>query len=253
MNSSKKLLNFFRHEFRAEEKSGFARLQYVPDSRVASKLRYYKSLDKADRAGFADYCAHLAHNSYSFVLGAAKLHIAQHPFYSKEKEWLDARASNTNWNAERSVPLLRAMVQQYKIDRHRRTPSSVSKEQFEYASSVRSVKAPELRKRVRNALIPLGYFKTDEQGFYLCRQGHRKFRVGVDFRGRYAQLRYVVARPEFRGVHPMLQFGFERALGFGRGDWDFIVEENVDDVFALFANVVKYSFELPDRIREEAV
>lgn len=45
-----------------------------------------------------------------------------------------------------------------------------------------------------------------------------------------------------------MQFRFERALGFGLGDWDYIVEENVDDVFSLFVEVVQYCFDLPDRI-----
>ena len=48
------------------------------------------------------------------------------------------------------------------------------------------------------------------------------------------------------------QICFERAVGFGLGDWDYIVEENVDDVMALFAEVVRYCVTLPDRIRAEA-
>jgi hypothetical protein len=50
--------------------------------------------------------------------------------------------------------------------------------------------------------------------------------------------------------HPLTQFGFERALGFGWGHWDFIVEENVDEVFQLFKEVIAYSVELPDRIQK---
>jgi len=38
-------------------------------------------------------------------------------------------------------------------------------------------------------------------------------------------------------------------MGFGFGHWDYIVEENVDAVFSLFAEAVQYSFDLPDRIR----
>jgi len=177
------------------------------------------------------------------------LDLNQHPYSAKEKAWRDIRALATDWNSERSVPLLRTMVQQYKIDQHRGNPSCVSKKQFEYASSIRSVKAPELRRRVRGALKPLGYYKIDELGWYCCRQGDREFRVDVDYGGRDAQLRYVVALPEFKGVHPLSQFGFERALGMGRGDWNFIVEENVDDVFILFSEVIKYSYELTDRIQ----
>jgi hypothetical protein len=140
-------------------------------------------------------------------------------------------------------------LQCYKMDLRRGEPSVVSDEQFEYASSIRSVKAPELRKRIRAALEPLGYYKTDQLVYYLCRRGGREFRVHVDCGGRTAQLRYVVARTDFTDVHPLSQFVVEKALAFGFGDWDFIVEENVDDVFALFTELVTYCFELPDRIR----
>jgi hypothetical protein len=152
----------------------------------------------------------------------------------------------------RSVPLLRATVQQYKIDTQRGVASCVSEEEFRLASSVRSVKAPELRKRVRAALKPLGYYKIDELGYYRCRGDTREFLVHVDYGGRSAQLRYCVAMPEFPDVHPLSQFCFERALGFGLGDWDYIIEENVDDAMTLFAEVVRYCVALPDRIRAEA-
>jgi hypothetical protein len=175
------------------------------------------SLHKGDRIALADYLVHVAYNHYALVVGASHFDLTKHPSFSKQKEWSDARAWDTDWNSVKSVPLLRAMVQTYKIDKHRGTKSCISKKQFDYASSVPSAKAQELRKRVRAALIPLGYYKIDELGFYLCRLGGRKFRVGADFGGRYAQLRYVVARPEFKRVHPLDQFRFEQVLGFGRG------------------------------------
>ncbi len=141
------------------------------------------------------------------------------------------------------------MVQQYKIDLHNGVHSGVTKEQFERGSSIRSIKAPELRKRVRGALKPLGHYETDVLGNYWCRRGKQKFLVNVDFGGRHAKLRYCVVRPEFKGVHSLSQFGFERAMGFGFGHWNYIVEENVDAVFSLFAEVVQYGFDLPDRMR----
>lgn len=47
-------------------------------------------------------------------------------------------------------------------------------------------------------------------------------------------------------------FVFEAALGVGFGHWDAIVEDNVDDVFSLLAEVVSYCYDLPDRIRAAA-
>jgi hypothetical protein len=62
-------------------------------------------------------------------------------------------------------------------------------------------------------------------------------------------LRYYVARPEFKVDYSAARFGFESAMGFGFGHWNYIIEENVDAVFSLFAEVVQYSLDLPDRIR----
>jgi hypothetical protein len=246
LTAMKKLREFFHSEIQAEVRSGFARLARVPDSHVGDKLRYYGLLNKRDNRAFLDCSAHWASVYYEFVLKAPRQNLTDHPFFS---QWSGGPSWNRDFDNVRSVPLLRSMVQQYKIDLHNKVPSHVTKGQFEHASSIRSIKAPELRKRVRAALKPFGRYETDTLGNYCCRMGKRKFSVNVDFGGRHAQLRYCVARPEFKGVHPLTQFAFERAMGFGFGDWDYIVEENVDAAFSLFGEVVQYSFELPDRIR----
>jgi len=241
-----KLQEFFRAEIQAEVRSGFARLLRVPESHVVDKLRYYGLLGETDKLAFLDCCAYWASAYYSFVIKLPRMSLTDHPFFSK---WSQGPGWNRDFDNEKSVPLLRSMVQQYKIDLHNKVHSHVTKEQFERASSVRSIKAPELRKRVRVALKPFGHYETDSLGNYWCKKGKQKFSVNVDFGGRHAQLRYSVVRPEFKGVHPFSQFRFERAMGFGFGDWDYIVEENVDAVFSLFAEVVQFSFDLPDRMR----
>ena len=48
--------------------------------------------------------------------------------------------------------------------------SHVTKEQFEQASSIHSIEAPELRKRVRAALKPFGHYETDVLGNYWCKR-----------------------------------------------------------------------------------
>ena len=249
LDLSTDLLDFFRREFHQEEHSGFPRLSRVPDSHIMARLAYYRSLSEADRLAFADCSAHWARARYGFVVNAPISDHTKHPFFSR---W-SAVPTSAKWSTTKSVPLLRAAVQQYKIDTKRGVQSSVTEEQFEFASKVRSVKASELRKRVRAALKPLGYYKIDKLGYYCCRKEGREFQVHVDYGGRIAQLRYVVARREFKDVHPMSQFRFEQALGFGQGDWDFIVDENVDDAFVLFADLVGYSDALPDRIRAEVL
>lgn len=244
MSASAPLLEFFRRELRAEQETGFARLARVPASGTARYLAYFNALPAADRSSMIDYCAHWAHSCYGYVLGLPRLDHTQHPFFPR---WQSIPLQGgLAWH---SVPFLRVAVSQYKIDQQRGQPSSVPDELYALASSIRSIKAPELRRRVRAALQPLGYYRMDELGNYCCRSGEQEFRVQVDYGSRRAQLRYGVSLAESTVAQPRIPFCFEKALGFGFGDWDFIVEENVEDAFQLFAEVVESSRQLPDRIR----
>jgi hypothetical protein len=245
MPASEKLLAFFPNEFVTEQSAGFARLRRVPDSFVEGKLRYFQSLSPTDQAHFIDCSSHWAHACYGFVVQAPEIDHTNHPFFNR---WHDVNIL-FRFESNRNVPILRATITQYKIDKRRGVRSCVSEEQFRFAESVKSIKAPELRKRVRAALTRLGYRKKDELGYYCDWEG-QEFKVHVDFGGRNAQLRYALSLPEF--PHPLSQFCFERALGMGLGDWNYIVEENVDDVFALFEDLIKYAVRLPARIRANA-
>jgi len=246
MAASEKLLDFFRAEFASEQGAGFARLSRVPDSHVEAVLRYFQSLSTTDQACFIDCCAHWAHAWYGFVVQAPEVDHKTHPFF---RRWHDVNLLFP-FRSNRNVPTLRAAVSQYKMDKQRGARSCVSEDEFRFAESVRSVKAPELRKRVRDALGNIGYKKKDELGRSCCVWNGHEFKVHVDFGGHSAQLRYGVALAEFPDVYTPGQFCFERALGMGNGDWDYIVEENVDDVFLLFEDLIKYAVQLSSRIRE---
>jgi hypothetical protein len=271
MIPSEKLLAFYRLEFIAEARSGFARLKRVPDSRVEESLGMYQSLSATDKASFIDCCAHFALARYSFVIPAQRPDViallaagtpralmaaheeiekdrfdhTKHPFFQR---WGDVNV-RFPFRSNRNVPMLRAAVSQYKIDRHRGLPSCVSEELFRFAESVKSIKAPELRKRVRATLNRFGYQQTDQFGGHRCVWEGQEFEVNVDFGGRNAQLRYSVTLSEFRPFHPLGEFCFEIALGMGFGHWNYIVGENVDDVFLLFEELIKYAVDLPRRMR----
>jgi hypothetical protein len=274
MIPSDKLLGFFRSEFLAEKRSGFARLKRVPDSRVKESLGYYQSLSARDKASWIDCCAHYALANYSFVIPTMRPQIKEllargtrdalasawaeiykdrfdhtkHPFFA---QWSDPNA-RFPFRSMCNVPLLRAAVSQYKIDRHRGVPSCVSEDLFRFAESVPSLKAPELRKRVRAVLTRFGYRQTDAYGGHRCVWEGQEFEVNVDFGARDAQLRYSVTPTEFRPLHPLGRFCLEVALGMGLGHWNYIVEENVDDGFLLLEELIRYAVDLPRRIRAAA-
>jgi hypothetical protein len=247
MAASEKLLAFFRSELLAEERSGFARLKRIPDSRVEESLAWYQSLSAADRTSFIDFVAYYAHNNYGFVIGAPEIDPNQHPFASR---WFDVHA-RFPFRSNRNVPLLRTAVSQYKADRRRGMPSCVSEEYFRIAESVKAIKPQELRKRVRAVLDRFGFRPTDAFGGHRCVWEGQEFEVNVDLGGNNAQLRYGVTTSEFRNeARGQRQFCFEVALGMGLGWWNYIVEENVDDVFLLFEELIQYAASLPRRIRE---
>jgi hypothetical protein len=240
-----KLIAFFRAEIDAEEQWGFPRLNSIPEHFLQDRLNHYRGLSEAEKERYKDCSATVAAAGHTFVVDAPGIDHTQHPYFDRWQAFKKTLADDPNL---RSIPLFRAMVQQYKIDKHRGVPSSVSDAQFALASSIRPVELPERRRRVRAALKKLGLVKIDKLGVYRCHHAEKEFSVHVDFGGRHAQLRYAVSFPEFKNRHPLTQFGFERAVGFGWGNWDYIVEENVDVVFDLFTEVVAYSAELPGRI-----
>ena len=168
MVPSQKLLSFFRTELEVEERTGFSHLKRIPDSHVQANLACYASLSAEDKASFADMCAYWAHACYGFVIGVPQIDHTKHPFFDR---WRHAHWGRPE--LDRSVPILRTAVSQYKVDRYRGVASSRSEELFSLASSVRSIKAPELRKRVRTALKKLGYHKQDGSRFY-CGTGMAK-------------------------------------------------------------------------------
>lgn len=246
-NVEERLVSFFREEIDAEEHWGFPRLNRVPESFLQDKLNHYRKLTEAEKPQFKDCAATFAAACHMFVVDAPDIDHTKHPYYDRWRAFKRTLLDDPNL---RSVPTFRATIQQYKIDRHRGVRSSVSDAQFALASSVRPVKLPERRRRVRAVLKEFGLVKVDSLGLYRSYYRGKEFSTYVDFGGQHAQLRYAVSFPEFRDRPSHSQFGFERALGFGFGHWDFIVEENVDEVFQLFAEVIEYSIELPDRIRE---
>jgi len=245
IGASQKVLDFFRAEFMTEEETGFARIKRIPDSYVQARLRFYQSLSPAEKDDFIDVCAHWAHRSYGWVAHARDFDHTKHPFFER---WNDS-FTMFRFGSHENVPIFRAIVSQYKADQRRGVPSRVTEAEFQRAQSVKSVKAPELRKRAKKALAKFGFQGTDEIGFWNCEWDDECFKVHLDFGGRSAQLRYWILLPEFADVYPQ-RFCFESALGMGMGDWDYIIEDNVEDAFCLLEDLVKYAVALPKRIKQ---
>ena len=254
MTNIRPLHSFLRKEFDAEAQNGFARLRRVPDTHVRHFLDYFASLNPLSQDDLADAAtlwatlrlAPQAELEHREALGA-------HPAW---KLWCDEMAMGCGRDPHYyySVIDLRMCLAQAKIDRGRLSISSVPKELEDYAASIRSVKAPALRKHVRAAFSSLFGAKHTNIGGggwnYSGMLGGSQVMVWVDYGARHAQLSYEVAVVSAEPALSLKRAGFEMALGAGFGQWDFIVEENVGDSMDLLSECVRYVSELPRRLPE---
>jgi len=250
MTKQEKLIDFFRGEFRSEEESGFGLLSRIPSSAIEQRLAHYLSLPEEEKNAYVDCSAHWAYSRYRHLIDAPEIDVRRHPYF---EQWSFVRRRYT----DRSVPVLRAIVQDYKNALKRGVNPPVSEDLFNIASEVKSIKAPELRKRVRKELVSLGYHKTEKPDFFHCSLDGKEFIVSLDFGSRLAQLSYSVQRPEYKRhysnphVRSFVDFKFEWAHGFVEDGWDFIIKENLNDTLTTLLEVVRYSYSLPDRIFKE--
>ena len=248
------LHRFLRGEFDTEEKSGFARLRRIPDTHVRHFLDYYTSLIPREQDALAD--ASTLWGALTLMGNRASEHYGSIQTHSAWEKWRHEMAMGKARDPHfyHSVPFLRTCVAQAKIGRARGKPSQVSAELEQYASSIRSVKAPELRKRVRAVLEPLLGLRPRKHGGgiwdYEGTLRGSQVAANVNYGGWTAQLRYYVTVVSLTPVVTLERAAFEVALGAGLGDWDFIVEENVSDAIALLPELVLYVAELPARLPE---
>jgi hypothetical protein len=251
MTDIKQLHKFLRAEFDAEEKRNFSKLRRAPDTHVRHFLDYYTSLNSHDQDGLADGATMWAtlrlspHEDFAYreALGA-------HPAWNLWRHEM-ALGRGRDPHYYYSVPNLRNCIAQAKIDRARLGASSIPKELEEYASSVRSVKAPELRKHVRavfSSLFGAEPLNAGGNWDYSGSLNGSQVTVSIDYGSRHAQLRYEIAVVSTELALSLNRVGFETALGAGFGDWNFIVEENVEDSMLLLSEFVRYASELPNRL-----
>ncbi len=245
----KPLHKFLRAEFEAEEKRNFSRLRRVPDTHVRHFLDYYTSLNSHDQDALADAATMWGTLRMTHVDLAYEEALDAHPAW---KLWRHEMTTGAFRDIHYySVPSLRASAAQAKIDRTRLGASTVPKWLEDYAASIKSVKAPELRRHVRAAFSSLIGAKPSNAGGNWDYSGNlngSKVTVYIDYGGQHAQLGYEIAVVSTEPALSFKRVGFETALAVGFCDWNFIVEENLEDAMLLLSEFVRYASELPKRL-----
>jgi hypothetical protein len=245
------LHRFLRAEFETEAGAGFPRVSRVPDMRVKHFLDYYASLGSSARGALAD--AVTLRGALGLTETAADEYWADLKRRPAWNDWQHEAVTGVARDPHFYAPVtrLRMCVAQAHAERSLGRPQSLPPEMVEYAGSIRSPKAPELRKRTRAALTALygaGLTSvTNKSGSYDGTLNGRRVQVGLTFGSQYMQLGYTVA-VEAAQPSVMLRGCLESSLGMGAGHWDFIVDDNVDDAMALLGECVEYVVELPRRL-----
>jgi hypothetical protein len=243
------LHRFLRGEFEAEANTGFARLKRVPHTQIRHFLDYYLSLNPQDQDALADAATLMGTH---WLAGPAATYgsIETNPAWTKwHHELIQGKARHRRYWA--SVPILRATLAQIKIDRARGKPSSFEEGIEQFATSVKGVTAPELRKHIARALASLLGAKPRNIGGewrYAGLLNGSLVTVQIDYGGSLAQLRYQVTVTAGEPPLALRRLAFESLFGIARGDWDFIVEEDLADAVALLCECVGYLSTLPHRL-----
>ncbi len=178
-----------------------------------------------------------------------------HPFKDRLDQGRDAIC--TSDLRFQSVPTLRDVVSTFKIEKFRGARPTFPQAWFDYATSIQSVKAAELRKAVKLAFRALDLQKVEKMGGgtlkYVCRVEAQEIEVDIDYGGRSAQLRYQVTPAQLRGRGVFGWLTLERSLGLGAGDWDRITEDNLAASLEALCDCVRYAASLPARVEAWAV
>jgi hypothetical protein len=248
-----RLYDFFRAEMDAARAGGFDLARRIPDTNVWASLRLHDTGSDAVRELFYDYAARSATSWYGWIAGLPRLeHEASRyePLFQRLTE-LRAQPELT------SVPLLRMLRGAPATTTYKGAQIELPKALIDRANAVTGAKAPELRKAVKQAFGTLGLSRARNDGGgcwgYRCTHGDTAFLVNIDYGGRYAQLRYDAKIPALGGEHLLDRLIYETTLGLGRGDWNFLTVDNLDESMRVLIDVVRRSVELPARILASVV
>lgn len=226
------VLRFFRAEIEEERAKGWTRLSRVPDTNVGIRLEFFNGLSPLEQDSCLDFLALMA-SSMCVPDLRASIDYRAHPI---AQAWSNPAVAHSVRHM--SVPLLRACVGQFKMDQKRGVRSRVSRDLFDYASTLKSPKATDLRKSVKNTLQNRGLKGVSRCGGgewrYNSSVGSHQIEVEVDYGGIGSQLRYTIRVANHQFVPGCL----EQALGFGLGWWNRITVENQVESMLLFSELI---------------
>jgi hypothetical protein len=261
---------FVRAEFEREEQTGFARLAKIPDTHVWRFLRYFRGL-KADEA--AALKAALARRGCRLLWQHAR------PLTFREEQDAAFNALRAGIGRVRdfrleSLKMLKMAVGLSQSDDPRAKAQMkhvvIPPDIIEWVNGLTTCKATTMRKLVKVALKSRFGLKSGNEGggewAYRDPGGQGKLEVQIDYGGTWGQqLRYTVSlhEPSMAPSPPPSFFpylsipgwvrglNYERILGVGSGDWDFMTEGNADQSIALLTDLIEDTARIARTVRPD--
>ena len=238
---------FLTDEFESERRAGFRTVRRIPDTRVFRFLDYFADLAGAEQSELRDALVRRALLLLQ-PTGTAQDLSENSVAY---RQYVDALRG---MNADKYIPArrLESLAAYFHAGTYRAAFRGVPAGSLRYAASLNPTKTVELRRRINAAFAELFAANTDRLGanVWLYR-GHlagSRINVEIDYGGGSDQLRYQATVRSLS--HPVVLKGlnYERVLGIGNGNWDFITEENLERSLSLLCEFVSYVAGLPGRL-----
>lgn len=241
-----------REIIEAEATSGWAILKAVPSTYTWKAVDYVSRLDRNDQLALFE--ALRASALFLFQPApdpGAHPYTAGHPGY---RAFVDAMPGIWDWKYA-SVRTLRGILGELRSTRAGKRGRNYPRSVIEQAESIQPTTASQIRRKVRWSFAERFGCRPENLGGgewrYHCAHEGRKFEVVIDYGGMQDQLRYGVEYEDSGSGIRAKGLSYERLIGLGFGQWDFVTAANLDGAVELLSSLVEKLVELPERVRGE--
>lgn len=250
--TQERLRRVLRDIIEAEATSGWTILKAVPSTYTWKAVDYVSRLDRNDQVELFEALS----ASALFLFQPAPdpgthPYTAGHPGY---RAFVDAMPGIWDWEYT-SVRTLRGILGDLRSTRPGRRGRNYPQSVIERARGIQPTTASQIRRKVRWSFAERFGARQENQGGgewrYHCAHEGRKFKVVIDYGGLGDQLRYGVEYEDSGSGIRAKGLSYERLIGLGFGQWDFVTATNLDGAVELLSRLVAKLVELPERVRGE--
>jgi hypothetical protein len=228
-----------------EDATGWAFVRRVPSTHTWKIVDHLRALDGERRSRICRASADKALQ----LLGGTGPTIMARSEVPDDDEFPAAVLRAWDWQYA-SVRTLRAVLGDQLGKRPSPEFADTPVEVLARAQSIRPTNAREIRKEVKTALGErFGARASNPLGDWKYEGSHRgrEFVLNIDYGG-WDQLRYDVEYADVKtGLHAR-RLTYERLVGAGLGNWDFVTADNLVASVALLCELVEILVELPDHL-----